>query len=56
MMLKLFSVTETEVQEGILRVPNADQTTLWLKRNIENIEQQSSNYALSRFMGKSLLN
>ncbi|KAL4232336.1 hypothetical protein ACF0H5_009907 [Mactra antiquata] len=47
----IMSVTETEVQEGVLKVNNInDNKCIWLKRNIEDITQQESSYALSRFM------
>lgn len=45
-------MTETEVQEGILKVRNAAESTLWLKRTIEDIETQESSYVLSRYIGK----
>lgn len=45
-------MTEAEVQEGILKIPDAAKKTLWLKRTIEGIEDQDTSYALSRYIGK----
>jgi len=47
-------VTETEVQEGILKVGDVTDTTVWLRRTIEDIDQQENSYALSRYMGTSI--
>ena len=45
-------MTETEVREGLVNIEDQDKHCLWLKRDIDNIEQQESNYALSRYIGK----
>ena len=50
------SVTETEVEGGILKCKNPEKHCLWLKRNIQDIEKQDSNFLLSRYIGKLLVN
>ncbi|XP_053376600.1 NACHT domain- and WD repeat-containing protein 1-like [Mercenaria mercenaria] len=45
----IMSVTETETEEG-LKPKGASKHFLWLNRTIEDIEQQESSHALSRFM------
>ena len=46
------TVTETEVQEGLLGLHNPSKHCLWFKRNIEDIEKQPSSKLLSRFIGQ----
>ncbi|WAR22531.1 NWD1-like protein [Mya arenaria] len=47
----IMSVTETEVEEGLLTATgDAVKCALWLKRDIDDIENQEKNYALSRYM------
>ncbi|KAH3692060.1 hypothetical protein DPMN_194937 [Dreissena polymorpha] len=46
----IISVTETEVEEGLLKAEDSiARQAIWLRRNIEDIDCQESSYALSRF-------
>ena len=45
-------MTETEIRNGIVNVENPDQHCLWMKRNIDDIEDQEASRDLSRYMGK----
>ncbi|KAH3785932.1 hypothetical protein DPMN_164028, partial [Dreissena polymorpha] len=46
----IISVTETEVEEGLLKAEDSiARQAIWLRRNIEDIDRQESSYALSRY-------
>ncbi|XP_053395163.1 uncharacterized protein LOC123524131 isoform X2 [Mercenaria mercenaria] len=44
------SVTETEIFNGILKTEGSAHTSIWLKRTIEDIENQECTYQLSRYI------
>ncbi|XP_060587443.1 NACHT domain- and WD repeat-containing protein 1-like isoform X3 [Ruditapes philippinarum] len=44
------SVTETEVYGGIINADDINNTCIWLKRTIEDIETKDSSYILSRYI------
>ncbi|KAH3785449.1 hypothetical protein DPMN_163539 [Dreissena polymorpha] len=51
----IISVTETEVDEGLLKAEDSiARQAIWLRRNIEDIDCQESSYALSRFTGERM--
>ena len=45
------SVTENEVHEGLLKHEGAEERSIWLKRNIDDIEKQESSVILSKYIG-----
>ena len=45
-------MTETEVREGLVDIKDQDKHCLWLKRDIDDIENQGASYQLSRYIGK----
>ena len=45
-------MTETEIRDGLVNVEDQDKHCLWLKRDIDDIEEQHESYALSRYIGK----
>ena len=47
----MLSVTESEIRQGILQVPDANTHCLWFKREIPGIEEQESTKILSRYFG-----
>ena len=52
-MLFVAIVTETEVEEGLLKAEDSiARQAIWLRRNIEDIDQQESSDELSRYTGE----
>ena len=51
-ILPCISVTETEVRDGLVDIEDQEKHCLWLKRDIDDIENQEKNYQLSRYIGK----
>ena len=47
-------VTETEVHFGLSAMDEPEVEGLWLRRTIEDIDQQESSYILSRYKGEGM--
>ena len=48
----LLTVTETEVQHGLLEPgTHTENSAIWLKREIDDIDKLENNYAVSRYKG-----
>ncbi len=47
------SVTEKEIQQGILEAENSKQSCLWFRRTLSGIDNAKPSIVLSKFKGKT---